>query len=72
MGFKEKMKLFWRQVWELFKASIPAAIMLCCASSILLMLTSKDGTMAWNNASLAWTIVCGVVALAYDALVIYV
>ena len=35
------------------------------------MLTSKDGTMAWNNASLAWTIVCGVVALAYDALVTY-
>lgn len=71
MSFKQKMKQFGRQVWELFKASVPSAIMLCCASSILLMLTSKNGTMTWNNTTLAWTIVCGVVALAYNGLVMY-
>lgn len=71
MSFKQKIKQFGRQVWELFKTSVPSAIMLCCASSILLMLTSKEGTMTWNNTTLAWTIVCGVVALAYDGLVTY-
>ncbi|MBQ8291640.1 MAG: hypothetical protein IJX88_03920 [Clostridia bacterium] len=72
MSFKSKMKQFGRQVWELFKASIPAAIMYFCAGTILMMLTMKDvETLQWDNSKLTWTIVCAVVAAAYNGLVTY-
>ncbi len=69
--FKNVMKKTGRQVWELFKASIPAAMMFFCASSVLMMLTMKKDQIFWDGGKLAWTIVCAVVAVAYDGLVTY-
>jgi len=71
MNVKKTMKKIGRQAWELFKASIPAGIMFACAGTVLLMLTMKQDNMAWDGTKLTWTLVCGIVALAYDALVTY-
>lgn len=68
---KKTMKKFGRQVWELFKSSIPTSLMYFCAGTILLMLTLKEDAMQWDNTKLAWTIVCIVGAAAYNALVVY-
>lgn len=67
--FKMKMKNFWRLVWQLFKTSLPATFMYFCAGTILLMLTMRGKTITWTGKKLAWTIVCGVAAAAYNALV---
>lgn len=69
--FKKALKTFGRYVWELFKGSIPASLMYCMAGSILLMLTMKGEKIVWNNDKLMWTIVCVVVAAAYNALVMW-
>ncbi len=66
-AFKKTMKKFGRQVWELFKGSILATIMYCCASSILMMLTLRE-KVVWEGATIAWTIVCIVGGAAYQAL----
>ena len=71
MNFKKTMKKIGRQAWELFKASIPSAIMYACAGTVLLMLTMKQDDMAWNGTKLTWSLVCIIVAMAYDALVTY-
>ncbi len=71
MGFKQTMKRFGRQVWDLFKGSIPATMMWFCAGTVLLMLTMKENQLNWDNGKLAWTIVCIVAAAAYNALVSY-
>ena len=71
MNFKKTMKKAGRQVWELFKASIPSAIMYFCAGTVLLMLTMKQDEMFWDGTKLTWTLVCGLVAMAYDGLVTY-
>ena len=71
MNFKKTMKKAGRQAWELFKASIPSAIMYFCAGTVLLMLTMKQDEMFWDGTKLAWTLVCGLVAMAYDGLVTY-
>lgn len=69
--FKRTMKRFGRQVWELFKGSIPAALMYFCAGTILMMLTMKQDDLVWNGAKLAWTIVCILGGAGYNALVSY-
>ncbi len=66
---KKTLKKIGRYVWELFKDSVPAGFMFLCASMVLLMLTMKGEKIEWNNTSLIWTIVCGVGALAYTALI---
>lgn len=68
---KKAMKKFGRQVWELFKGSIPASLMYFCAGTILLMLTLKENEIRWDNGKLAWTLVCVIAAAAYNALVVY-
>ncbi|MBQ8323414.1 MAG: hypothetical protein IJX91_05555 [Clostridia bacterium] len=70
---KKTMKKIGRQIWELFKGSIPAALMYFCAGAVLLMLTMKgeDIVYAWDSAKLGWTLVCGIVAMAYNGLVSY-
>lgn len=77
--FKKNLKKFGRYVWEFFKNSLPAVLMFFTAGAVLMMLTMKgssDGleetsTPAWNNMALVWTIVCGVVACAYEGLLMY-
>lgn len=69
--FKKVWKKFWVYVWELFKQSIPTLIMFCCASSVLMLLTMKEGEIKWDNTALTWTIVCGVAASAYAALIMW-
>lgn len=66
---KRRMKKFGRQVWELFKSSLPATFMWFCAGTILLMLTLKGDAITWNGKKLAWTVVCIVGGCAYNALV---
>ena len=70
---KKAMKKIGRQIWELFKGSIPAALMYFCAGSILMMLTMKGEELVyeWNNSKLAWTLVCGLAAVAYNCFVSY-
>lgn len=70
-SFKRGMKKFGRQVWELFKGSIAAMIMYCCAGSILMMLTMKENQLYWDGGKLAWTLVCGIAAAAYNGLISY-
>lgn len=69
-NFKKAWKKFWAYVWELFKQSIPTLIMFCCASSVLMLLTLKE-EIKWDDKALAWTIVCGLAACAYAALVMW-
>lgn len=68
---KTKLKAGGRQTWELFKSSIPAALMYFCAGSVLMMLTMKENEIFWDNGKLTWTLVCGLAAAAYNALVMY-
>lgn len=65
------MKKFGRYLWELFKSSLPAMLMYFCAGMVLMMLTMKGETISyvWDNKKLAWTIVCVVVAAAYNGLI---
>ncbi len=69
--FKKTMKKIGRQIWELFKSSIPAALMYFCAGTILLMLTMKGEAIVWDGKKLAWTIVCVLGGAGYNALVTY-
>ena len=70
--FKKTMKKIGRQIWELFKGSIPAALMYFCAGTILLMLTMKgEEALVWDGKKLAWTIVCILGGAGYNALVTY-
>ncbi len=68
---KRKLKAFGRQIWELFKWSLPAALMYFCAGSILMMLTMKENEVFWDGGKLAWTLVCAVGGAAYNALMCY-
>ncbi len=66
--FQKTMKKIGRFTWELFKSSILASIMYCCAGLILMMLTLKGETVVWTGSKIAWTVVCVVGAAAYQAL----
>lgn len=69
--FKNVMKKTGRQIWELFKASIPAAIMFFFASSFFMMLTMKENEVFWDGGKLTWTIVCVLAATVYDGFITY-
>ncbi len=69
--FKKQMKKFGRYVWELFKGSIPAALMYLCAGTVLMMVTMKEGALVWDGKKLAWTLVCALAAMGYNVLVTY-
>ena len=72
MNFKEKCKVLWRIVWECFKRSLSSGFTYFCAATILMMLTMKgDITSGMTGTRWAWTIVCIVGAVAYNAFVIY-
>ncbi len=68
-AFAKAMKTFFANLWELFKCSLPSTLMYFCAGSVLLMLTLRGEKVEWGTSQLVWTIVCGVVACAYDGLV---
>lgn len=71
-NLKKKLKKIGRQIWELFKSSIPASLMYFCAGTVLMMLTMKDdASLAWDGKKLAWTLVCVLVAMGYNMLVTY-
>ena len=38
-AFSKAMKVFFANLWELFKCSIPTTMMYFCAGSVLLMIT---------------------------------
>ena len=69
--FKKKMRKTGRQIWELFKGSVHALLMYCCAGSVIMMITMKEDGFKLDNSKLIWTIVCIAVAIAYNALVSY-
>lgn len=71
---KKTFKKIGRQIWELFKGSLPGGLMYACAGAILVILTLK-GEMAelqWDGSKIAWTAVCIVVATAYAGIMAYV
>lgn len=65
---KKVLKKFGRQVWELFKISIPSTFMYFCAGTILMMLTLRGETIDWTSKDVAWTVVCILGGSAYAAL----
>lgn len=65
---KKQLKKFGRYVWELFKGSLPAMLMYACAGMVLMMLTMQGEKTEWSNTALAWSVVCIVVAAAYNGL----
>ena len=67
-GMKRKLKKFGRQVWELFKISIPNTFMFFCAGTILMMLLLKGENPEWTSKGVVWTVVCIVGGSAYAAL----
>ena len=70
-NLKKKLKKIGRQIWELFKGSIPASLMYFCAGTVLMMLTMKGEVVTWDGKKLAWTLVCILAAIGYDMLVTY-
>lgn len=70
-NFKKTMKKIGRHTWEFFKSSLPAALMYFCAGTILMMLTMKEDALQWDGKKLAWTLVCGIAAAAYNAFLAY-
>lgn len=69
--FKKSMKTFGTYLWDFFKGSFPSLMMYCCAGTVLMMLTFKGNPPKWNNTKMIWTLVCGIVAAAYNALLGY-
>ena len=65
---KNSLKKFGRNVWELFKGSLPTSFMYCCAGSILLMLTMRGESVQWTSKELLWTVVCILGGAAYNGL----
>ena len=67
-AIKETFKKVGRQVWELFKISIPSTFMYFCAGTILMMLTLRGEAIDWTGSDVAWTVVCILGGSAYAAL----
>ena len=65
---KYNLKKLGRQVWELFKISIPSTFMFFCAGTILMMLTLQGETIDWTSKDVLWTVVCIIGGSAYSAL----
>lgn len=74
-NLKKQFKKGGRYVWEMVKAAIPALFMYLCAGTILMMIIFsdvKEGEMVkWSSADQVWTVVCIVLAAAYNALISY-
>ena len=68
-GFKTKWKVFWRIVRECFLRSLTPGLMYFVASLVMLTVYSKGMSLA---AQMAWAVVCGVVAIAYNGLLMWV
>ena len=72
---KKYLKMFGAYVWQFFKSSFPASMMYACAGTALLLLTmrnaSSEAELVWDNKKLIWTIVCIVVAVAYNGLAMW-
>ena len=67
-AIKKALKKFGRQMWELFKISIPTTFMFFCAGTILMMLTLQGETPDWTSKDVVWTVVCIIGGSAYAAL----
>lgn len=65
--FKTKWKLFWRVVWECFKRSLTPFVMYVLAGLVMLAIQSKYRF----STQMIWAVVCGVVALAYNGLLMW-
>lgn len=63
--FKTKNKIFWRIVRETLLHAIAPTMMFLVAGGVMLIFFAKDYSFAKMT---AWSVVCGVVALAYDGL----
>ncbi len=70
---KKKWKKVGRQIWELFKSSLPGALMYACAGAVLLLLTMRGeaSELKWDGGKIAWTVVCIVVATVYTGFMAY-
>lgn len=65
---KKQLKKFGMLIWELFKLSLPATFMYCCAGTILMMLTLQGEQIEWTSKGVMWTVVCIIGGSAYSAL----
>ena len=70
---KKTFKKVGRQIWELFKGSVPSGLMFACAGAVLVILTLKGEIteLKWDATKITWTAVCIVVATVYAALMSY-
>ena len=67
----KKLKAIGRQAWQLFKSSIPSALMYICAGTTFMVLTLEQEQTYLESGNFAWTIVCGLVAVVYNAFMSY-
>lgn len=72
MGFKQKLKEIWNNVFECFKRSFSGAIMYFLAGLFLLWLTVDADKVGMTDKRWAWTVVCILCAGAYNFFVSYV
>lgn len=69
--FRKFMRKIGAYAWQFFKSSFPASMMYCCMGTVLVMVTMKKGNLDWNNNKLIWTIVFSLLAVGYNALVMW-
>ncbi|MBE7085194.1 MAG: hypothetical protein E7368_03975 [Clostridiales bacterium] len=71
---KKTFKKIGRQIWELFKGSLPTSLMFMCAGAALVIVSIRGelSQWQWNGAKIAWTIVLIVAASAYACVMAYV
>ena len=69
--FKKHWKLFWKYVWEFIKHSFTPAMMYFVASTVVLMIYTKMGDDPNLSKLVTWCVVLGLVAVAYNGLLMY-
>lgn len=67
--FKSKWKFFWRLVKECVLKALTPIAMYFVAGSVMLLLQAKFSSL---GATIAWAVVCGVVALAYNGVLLWI
>ena len=72
--FKKTLKKIGRQIWELFKGSLPGALMYACAGAVLVILTMRGeaSELSWTGGKITWVVICIVVASAYAGIMSYI
>ncbi|MBQ8884862.1 MAG: hypothetical protein IJY62_00590 [Clostridia bacterium] len=74
---KTKAKTVWRIFWECFKQAITPSVMYFVSSAVLMLVLARMGDGESTeldinmNSLVTWTIVCGIVSVAYNGLLMF-